>query len=58
MSLFISAVFIGTNCQLNTCRSTTSLLVADKSISVSHDVKSLGMVIDEELSFDTHVDRL
>ena len=52
------AVFLGTNFQLKKCRSTTSLLVADKSISVSHDVKSLGVVIDEELSFDTHVDRL
>ena len=52
------AVFLGTSFQLKKCRSTTSLLVADKSISVSHDVKSLGVVIDEELSFDTHVDRL
>jgi hypothetical protein len=52
------AMFLGTNFQVNKTKSISSILIADSSIAISHDIKSLGIVIDEKLSFDTHVDKL
>jgi hypothetical protein len=52
------SIFIGSRTQVNKARSISSVLVADNSIDVSREIKSLGVVFDEKLSFDAHVDRI
>ena len=52
------AMFLGSNQQLNKSKLIKSILVADNSIAVSSEIKSLGVVFDDRLSFDNYVDKL
>ena len=42
-------MFLGTNFQVNKTKSISSILIADSSIAISHDIKSLGIVIDDDI---------
>ena len=52
------SIFLGTGAQVNKAKSHSSILVADNAIVVAREIKSLGVVLDEKLSFDAHVDKI
>ena len=49
------SVLLGTATRIGPLRDVVSVNVAGTPITLSHSIKSLGLVIDENLKFDSHV---
>src|SRR5664279_5162086 len=49
------AMLVGSSAQLNAASSVDTVTVADVSLPLSTEIKSLGVVLDNKLTFDAHV---
>ena len=49
------SVHLGTTTRIGALRDVVSVNVAGTPITLSHSIKNLGVVIDENLKFDSHV---
>ena len=49
------AVAIGTAAQLKSVTAMRTVIVAGTSLPLSHELKSLGVTLDDHLRFDSHV---
>ena len=49
------AAMYGTASRLQSLKADTFITVAGASVELSHSIKSLGVIIDENLTFDEHV---
>ena len=52
------SMVLGTGAQLKKVESITTITVAENAIGLSHELKSLGVILDERLSFDAHVNNI
>ena len=48
-------IFLGTSAQLKAANAVKTVIVAGSSLPLAVEVKSLGVIIDNRLSFDSHV---
>ena len=49
------AIFFGTSAQLKSTAAVDTIIVAGSSLPLASEVKSLGVILDNRLSFDSHV---